>query len=343
MRAVEGGKNVDFRKILKLKTKRQNMFTRVRYAPHRSLRSFHSLRSRLLFLCLIFCFLACRSPLVSADEVLADTKFANGFTLTGPTHDAPKRLETFGQKDVTPAWRMPQWNSKGLLDRVQTDEKTVTMTDDYKSVTLNRETGAINLTVHASKEYEKPRTSSSQPWVHLLLEQSPFSKPIKVADAAEIWVEVEFELTENTAHGPQNPALHAAQLSWFLYVKNTNEQSKGFRDFLWFGISLFDSRYDFVPDYAAQDFAMPNGSFIYTLGSKRYLDKPIEVGKRQTIRRNILADIERALETAHKRGFITHTTTDDVVLDGTNIGWEVPGMSDVGVTLHKLSVSIVEK
>ncbi|MCL2348202.1 MAG: hypothetical protein FWC50_08060 [Planctomycetaceae bacterium] len=275
-------------------------------------------------------------------EVLADVKFADGFVLTGATHEAPKRIETFGQNDVTPAWQIAQWHSRGLLDRVQVDDKTVKMTDDDKSVTLDRKTGAINLTVHASKEYDKPRTSPLQPWVHLLLEQSPFRKPVNVADAAAIWVEVEFELTENTAHGPQNPALHTAQVSWFFYLKNTNEQSKGFRDFLWFGVSMFDSRYDFVPDYAAQDFAVPSGSFIYNLGSKRYFDEPVKIGKRQTIRRDILPDIRQAIDTAHERGFIVNTTLNDIVLDGTNIGWEVPGTYDAGITLHKLSVTVEE-
>ena len=276
-------------------------------------------------------------------EVLSDPAFAQGFVLTGATHSATQRVETFGQKEVTPLWRIPQWNSKGLLDRVQVTEDTVTMTDDYKSVTLDRKTGAINLTVDTSKEYETPRTSPSQPWVHLLLEQSPFPKPIKVADAAAIWVEVEFELTENVAYGPQDPSLHAAQLSWFLYMKNTNQQSKGFRDFLWFGVSMFDSRHEFIPDYAALDFGMPNGSFIYTLGSRRYFDKPVAIGERLTIRRDILNDLREAIETAHQRNFITNTTIDDVVLDGTNIGWEVPGTYHVGATLHKLSVTVVEK
>lgn len=276
-------------------------------------------------------------------EVLTDVTFARGFVLTGPTHASPQRVETFGQQDVTPAWRMPQWTSKGLLDRVRVDADTVKLTDDYKSVTLDRKTGAINLTAHTSKEYDTPRTSPSQPWVHLLLEQSPFQQPVKVADAAEIWVEVEFELTENVVHGPQDPGLHAAQLQWFLYMKNTNRQSQGFRDFLWFGVGMFDSRYDFVPDFAAQDFAMPNGSFIYTLGTKRYFDAPVAVGERQTIRINIVDNIRDAIETAHKNGFIVNTTFDDVVLDGTNIGWEIPGTYDVGATLHKLSITVVEK
>jgi len=300
-------------------------------------------------------FLTCFSILCSASllaeeatkktwEALTDLKFAKGFVVTGPLHASPLRVETFGQQNVTPEWRMPQWNSKGLLDRVQIDENTVTMTDDYKSVTLHRKTGAINLTTDTLKEYDVPRTSGEQPWVHLLLEQSPFQKPIKVSKAAEIWAEVEFELTRYKEHGINDPHVHAAQLSWFLYMKNTNPESKGFHDFVWFGLSMFDSRHEFVPDYAAQDFnAQATGNFIRSLGTKRFFDKPIKVGERVTIRYNILDSIREAIEIAHQNGFIVNTTIDDVVLDGTNIGWEVPGTYDVGATLHKMSVTVVEK
>ena len=296
---------------------------------------------------MVCCFtvLYCSSLLAEekTGEVLPDVKFSQGFVLTGPTHEALQRTETFGQKDVKPVWRIPQWHSKGQLERVQVDENTVKMADDYKSVTLDRKTGAVNLTASTLKEYPEPRTSMHQPWLHLLLEQSPFPKPIKVNEAAAIWVEVEFELTEFAAHGPQNPDLHAALLSWVFYMKNMNPESKGFHDFLWFSLGMFDNRYDFVPDYSLQDFAMPNGSFIYMLGSKRFLDKPVEVGVRQTIRYNIVDSIRDAIETAHKNGFITNTTFDDVILDGTNIGWEIPGIFDAGVTLYKLSVTVVEK
>ena len=309
--------------------------------------------TRLFFLsCSI---LLCSATLVAEEaaknswEALSDLKFSKGFVLTGPTHASPTRSETFGQKDVKPEWRLPQWTSKGLLDRVQVDNDTVKMTDDYKSVTLHRKTGAINLTADTLKEYDTPRTSGAQPWVHLLLELSPFPKPIKVNEAAEIWAEVEFELTRYTDHGKNDPklkndpGLHAAQLSWFLYLKNTNPESKGFHDFVWFGLSMWDSRHEFVPDFAAQDFAMPNGSFIRSLGTKRFFDKPVKIGERVTIRYNIVDALQETLEIAHKNGFVVNTTIDDVVLDGTNIGWEIPGNYDVGATLHKMSVKVVEK
>jgi hypothetical protein len=128
-----------------------------------------------------------------------------------------------------------------------------------------------------------------------------------------------------------------------LYLTNKNPQSKGLHDFVWFGVSMFDSRYGFVPDYAAQDFAMSNGNFIYTLGSKRYLDKPVKIGERQTIRYDISDDIRKGIETAQRNGFIINTTIDDVTLDGMNIGWEVPGIYDVGVTLYKISLTVHQK
>jgi len=275
-------------------------------------------------------------------QVLEDRTFSRGFVLTGPTHQSPLRTETFGQKEVVPLWRIPQWTSRGTLDAVEVTDQTVKFSDPYKSVTLDRESGVINLTVDASKEYDTPRTGPEQPWVHLLLEQSPFTTPIKITGAKAIWVEFDFELTKFKDYGENDPGKHAAQVGWFLYLKNINPKSPGFRDFLWFGMSLFDNRQDFTTLYANQDFAMPDGSFIYTLGSDSYLKEKVEVGRRQKVRIDILPEIRKALETAHSRGFMTKSTIDDLVFDGTNIGWEIPGVFDVGMTFHNLSVEVVE-
>lgn len=273
-------------------------------------------------------------------QVLDDLLFLKGFELTGPTHQSPHRIETFGQSGAVPVWKVAQWNSRGTLEQVNISDRQVQMSDSCKSLTLDRKTGAINLTVNASKEYDRPRQSSSEPWVHLLLEQSPLAKPVSIAKAKAVWVEFDFELTKFNAHGVPDPGLHAAQVSWFLYLENTNPQSKGYKDFLWFGLSIFDNRHDFVPLYANQDIAMPNGSFIYTLGSQSYLKEKIVVGKRQKVRYNILPEIQKAIDAAHQRGFFSGSAREDLVFSGTNIGWEIPGMFDVGITFYTLSVEV---
>jgi hypothetical protein len=277
-------------------------------------------------------------------QVLEDRNYSQGFTIQGTKHGQPKRVETLGQDGVTPHWQIAQWNSKGTLDRIEFDENTATFSDPYKSVFLNRKTGAINLTVLASKEWNnKPRESRSEPWPHLLLSQSPFANPINIAQAQAIRVTFDFELTLLQKYGEQKNNLHTAQVSWFLYLKNTNKQSKGFHDFLWFGISFFDSRHDFTSTFAAQDFAMPNGKFIYTIGNKKYLTQKVEVGQRQKIQYDILPEVQKALDTAHQKGFIVHSNIQDMVFDGMNIGWEIPGVYDAGMTFHQLSVEVIKK
>ena len=292
------------------------------------------------------CFLLVSSVAFSAEtvrQVLGDREFSKGFTITGQQHADKPRIETFDQKEVTPLWRICQWNSKGKLENTEIAEDTIRIFDEYKSVTLDRKTGAINLTDNAIKEWDaKLRTSQHTPWPHLLLEQSPFKNPISIAKAKNIWVEFDFEITVMDHQGEQNPDLHTAQVGWFLYLKNVNPDSPGYRDFLWFGTSLFDARVDFTKNYAAQDFAMPNGSFIYTIGSETYLKEKCDVGRRQKVRYDILPEIEKALKAAHAQGFMKHSQVKDLTFDGTNIGWEIPGVYNAGITLHKLSVEVIE-
>ncbi|MDR2757436.1 MAG: hypothetical protein LBC20_17215 [Planctomycetaceae bacterium] len=297
-------------------------------------------------LTIYFMLVICNTFLIAEEvcQVLDDRNYSQGFTILGTKHDQPKRIETFGQEGVTPRWQIAQWHSKGTLDCLDLDENTIKFSDPYKSVLLNRQTGAINLTVLASKEWNNvPRESHSEPWPHLLLSQSPFTNPINIAHAQEIRVTFDFELTLLQKYGEQKNNLHTAQVGWFLYLKNTNKQSKGFHDFLWFGISLFDSRRDFTSTYAAQDFAMPNGKFIYTIGNKTYLTKKVEVGQRQKIQYDILPEVQKALDTAHQKGFIVHSNIQDMVFDGMNIGWEIPGVYDAGMTFYQLSVEVIKK
>ncbi|MGL6195330.1 MAG: hypothetical protein ACRC2T_10970 [Thermoguttaceae bacterium] len=269
-------------------------------------------------------------------QVLDDPKFSKGFVISGPEHSSPKKIETFDQKNVKPAWGMPRWNSRGNFDSREITDSLVKLSDPYGSVTLERESGAIELVVNASKEYDKPRTSGAVPWTHLLLEQSPFSNPIILKDIKRVWAVLDFELTKFIEYGKNDPTWHAAQFSWFIYLINGNKESKGFGDFLWFGLSFFDNRYDFVPLYANQDFAMPDGKFIYTLSSKSYLDEKVTVGKRFYVKYDILPHIEEGMKTAQERGFLTHSSFRDMSLNGMNIGWEVPGTFDVGVKIYKM-------
>lgn len=277
-------------------------------------------------------------------EVLSDVNFERGFVLTGPKHDSPSRNELFpGSGKEKPAWRITQWNSQGMLDRISVDEKNITLSDSCKTVQVEKSTGEITLSIAGAKEYERPRKSAAEPWAHLLLEQPSFEKPIRIADVKSIFLELEFELLECTQHGEPDPALHAAQFSWFVYLKNKNPDSKGFHDFLWFGLGIFDSRHEFVPLYAAQDFAVPEGKFIYSLGGRSFLEEKIVPKKAYKIKIDILPELKTALKTAQGRGFLENSRLEEMELDGTNIGWEIPGVIDASIRIRKISLMAYPK
>ena len=244
--------------------------------------------------------------------------------------DVPRGIRVLGQE-----WQIAQWHSRGKLEEVTEDG----FADAFKSVKVDKRMGAVTLCADTSADYERPRRKG-EPWVHLLLEQGKFAQAVRVAEAGEIWVEVEFELTHLREFVNPEEETQAAQFSWFLYLKNTREESPGRHDFVWFGLSLFDSRHDFTTLYAARDFAVPEGKFIYQAGSESFLNEKVTPGKRVTVRRDILPDIRAAIDAAHAQGFILHSNFEDMTLDGMNIGWEIPGMFDAGMTIHRLRVEV---
>lgn len=274
--------------------------------------------------------------------VLGDPTFQQGFIISGPEHSTPPRIETYDQSGVKPRWGLRRWHSRGKFDQRVINDNEVLMRDCCGEVNLDRKTGAIELVVDTKNEYDQPRTSGSQPWTHLLLEQSPFDAPITLTRAKHVWANIDFEMTKYVDYGDNDPGLHAAQFSWFIYLKNQDKNSPGYGDFLWFGLSFFDNRHEFVPLYANQDFAMPNGSFIYTLGSKLYLDAPPTVGRRFPVHYDILPHIIDAMDTAKERGFLTQSQYQEMTLDGMNIGWEIPGMFEVGVRINSMQIEVVE-
>ena len=88
-------------------------------------------------------------------------------------------------------------------------------------------------------------------------------------------------LYDHQNRGPQfNPDIHAAQFQFFLTVQNLNTKSKGFSDYYWFGVSLYDNRREVTSLFAMQDVsqARKQGTekFIYDVpGFPRVLAKDL--------------------------------------------------------------------
>lgn len=62
------------------------------------------------------------------------------------------------------------------------------------------------------------------------------------------------------------------------------------------------------------------------------------MGNKVTIKHNLLPEIKTALENAQKLGYMQYSTFDDLYLVNMNIGWEIPGIFDVGVDIHNFNL-----
>lgn len=278
----------------------------------------------------------------------ADPRFERGLRVNGTKHGDPARLiDSNGQiaNKLKPVWTVAQWHCRGQLDRVEQQGDVLKLYDEGKSLTIDKKTGSFNMTVSGRKEYgDRIRKQPGDPWVHLLLSQGKELKTPLLHTLDKLIVELEFELTEFESVLESPLPIHAAQFQLFLYLRGVDPKDpKRYVNFTWFGISVFDNRSDFTDDYAAQDFAMENGQFIYTIGSKHTLKEKVEVGKPMKIQVDILPYVGKCLEKAHEKKFMLETDFEHALFEGMNIGWEIPGVFDCGMTVHRLAITPVPR
>lgn len=291
-------------------------------------------------------------------QVFADRNFKNGFYVRSQTDGVatPLGVITFEQTEIEPSWSIGQWycgyyyrqnqslyDSYNFLKAKRTDNDSKhTFVDASKKVTLDTETGEMYLRLEGSKEYLEPR-EQNQPWPHLLFEYNT-EEQFKVSELKSLRFNTEFTITKmksgfvNEAQIDSN--LHTAQFVFYIIVKNTNPASPDFNNFIWFGLNLYDARWEIVPAYASQDSGkeINTGAFIYQPISSTYCKVPTRVAEQQIIDYDLLPRIEDALTAAKQAGFLKNTHWEDLSLCGGNFGFEVTGTYDIAAEISKLDL-----
>jgi hypothetical protein len=132
--------------------------------------------------------------------------------------------------------------------------------------------------------------------------------------------------------------LHAAQFQLFLTVQNRNRESAGFGKFLWFGVPFYDDRYRTPPGHVAQDTA-GSDMFIYTPPAGEFFDGSAHDMGWVRVERDLVPLFQQALDTAWQQGFLAESHRPaDYRITSINLGWEVPGIFDVGMRVRNLSL-----
>lgn len=287
-------------------------------------------------------------------EVIGDNHFRGGLILW---EAAPGKHVKYGElrgieQGRKPVWGLSQWSSKFPVEAGSEvlRANSIVISNPAKKVVLGGDGVDLTLGVNSRVEYGERAREASDPWVHLLVEQE-FSEPpfLTKLDAAKFHLEARLIRSKNL-HGTDDDvsrkydaSRHAAQFQVFFTVQNRNRKSAGFGDILWFGIPVYDYRYEHVPEFKAKDFGGTE-KFIFTPAGTNFTNASAHDGDWITLDRDLLPLMREALQLAWAKGFLSASkNAADYAIGGMNIGWELPGTFDVEIETRNLSLVAVEK
>jgi hypothetical protein len=155
-------------------------------------------------------------------------------------------------------------------------------------------------------------------------------------------IDIRLTQAHNVYTAGYDSTIHAAQFLNYFTIQNLNPASAGYgQDFLWFGILIYDDRYPVTNSFQAMD--LGTGKLIYALGLDEFgKTSGPQVGEWMSVSGDILPHVKDALDYAWSNGIMTASTDyADYKVGAMNIGWEVPGLSDVDMQLKNLSLNAV--
>ena len=290
--------------------------------------------------------------------LLTDPTYSKGFWL-GSTDESngnnQGKLDYNGITTEMPVWKLSQWNcinndmaqatysSNGNLHTYQTT--------GGNKLSVDTSSGIISLEVNTASEYglngitSNPR-KENEAWPTLLIEYTlDDSHILQVSQQKEIRMEINYIVNKVEDHIPPgqfNANLHSAQFQWFITIQNRTIGSLDFGRYIWFGLNLYDKRYEYAPFYAAADGGKENntGAFIYMPDMINVMGEQgsCKIGKEMKVDVDILPIIKDAFQLAQQRNYLLNTTWNDLYIGATNVGWEVPGTYNVSVTIQTLAL-----
>ena len=291
-------------------------------------------------------------------ELITDRNFETGFDLmttsTENGRTVSRTLDYGGEakKTETRPWKMAQWWTPfdfANAPMQKTDAGSYIYENESRVLEVNPKKGSIMLQLNSYKEYMEKFGHSrvgTENWSHFLIEQDFVDAP-KLTDLKHVYVHLKFRIFPNNDLDPDQ-AIPCSQITWYFTITDVRNGDTGYQsgnndnDFFWFGLPIFDSRYPFLSPYQHVDsgFVGATNRLIYSLGSDTYFDTPVQVGEERILELDILPYIKQAYLYGFDHGAMQNSSWDRLVLNYMNLGWELPGSFESGITISELSVRI---
>ena len=211
---------------------------------------------------------------------------------------------------------------------------------------------ALRMEVYADNEFVDGEERSN--WPHLLIGGDSLKNiSRRIADFSELTysMDVKINFSENTMTEEEyDPSRHCAQTTAYFIIQNLERGSKGYGEFIWFGIPIFDNRSDFPGsmliidgDPSEDSDRGATGAVIYVIGGDDMLDEIYDGvnpkdGKWAHAEVNILPYVKAALIMAQSKGLMTNTSFEQLSVGGFNLGWEVTGEFRASMDVKNISL-----
>ena len=301
------------------------------------------------------------------DSLLSDSSFKNGFGLFSPetttAHVEDRLIDYNGEAetdfynpeaDHSYYWTMCQWwTPYNFVNATYSKNgETHIYENESRRLEVNPGEGSLHMELNADMEYEEkfggPRDPAAS-WSHFLIQQNFPSELVKSPSTFEdLYVEMDVTIEESTYLGEGQPlGAECAQLLFYFCLFNrvpadSNPEEVGVNGTgMWFGVPIYDSRYDYVDRYIGGDtgFVGSTNRMIYSIPSQSYMGRgPVEMNRTYKIRIDVLDLLKEAFIYGVKNDYLPNCLWNNLYLTYMNFGWELPGQYKVSSTLSNLDI-----
>ena len=134
-----------------------------------------------------------------------------------------------------------------------------------------------------------------------------------------------------------NRRIHACKFHLFFCITNLNPDSEDFRNFLFFGVLVYDDRQEFLELRASND--KQSGKMIYDVGANALAPHiTFHDGKAHTIEGNVLPHVKAGIERAVTAGKLKEPGLANYAVTSVIIGYETPGLSRMSFRVDEISL-----
>ena len=301
------------------------------------------------------------------DSLLSDSSFKNGFGLFSPetttAHVEDRLIDYNGEAetdfynpeaDHSYYWTMCQWWTPYNFVNATYSKNgdTHIYENESRRLEVNPNEGSLHMELNADMEYEEkfggPRDPAAS-WSHFLIQQNFPSELVKSPSTFEdLYVEMDVTIEESTYLGEGQPlGAECAQLLFYFCLFNrvpadSNPEEVGMNGTgMWFGVPIYDSRYDYVDRYIGGDtgFVGSTNRMIYSIPNQSYMGRgPVEMNHTYKIRIDVLDLLKEAFIYGVKNDYLPNCLWNNLYLTYMNFGWELPGQYKVSSTLSNLDI-----